>query len=164
MEDVLRRQNSGAQIVDVRDAADYEGAHLRNVTNIPLDGKYATWCGTVLSHDVPIIVIAEPSGEEEAVIRLGRIGFDKVAGYLDGGMTAVGNQLDLLARTNRITAPALAEQRDGISPPFVVDIRSEKEWRAGHIDGSVNIPLNHLRERTMELPAQEPFAVHSAVL
>lgn len=160
IEDVLRLQNSGAQVVDVRDAADYEGAHLRNVTNIALDGKYATWCGTVLNHDEPIVVIAEPGGEEEAVMRLGRIGFDNVAGYLDGGMTAVEDQLDLVAKTNRITAPALAEQRDGINPPVVVDIRSEKEWQAGHIDGSVNIPLNHLMERTAELPAQEPFAVH----
>lgn len=160
VEDVLRLQNSGAQVVDVRNAADYEGAHLRNVINIALDGKYATWCGTVLSHDEPIVVIAEPGGEEEAVMRLGRIGFDNVAGYLDGGMTAVGNQLDLVAKTNRITAPALAEQRDGINPTVVVDIRSEKEWQAGHIEGSVNIPLNHLQDRTAELPAQEPFAVH----
>ena len=160
VEDVLRLQNSGAQVVDVRDAVDYEGAHLRNVTNIGLDGKYATWCGTVLSHDEPIVVIAEPGGEEEAVMRLGRIGFDNVAGYLEGGMTAVGDQLDLVAKTKRITAPALAEQRDGINPPVVVDIRSEKEWQAGHIEGSVNIPLNHLRERTAELPAQEPFVVH----
>jgi hydroxyacylglutathione hydrolase len=160
VEDVLRLQNSGAQVVDVRDAADYEGAHLLNVTNIALDGKYATWCGTVLSHDEPIVVIAEPGGEEEAVIRLGRIGFDNVAGYLDGGMTAVGNRLELLARTNRITAQALADQRDGTNPPVVVDIRSEKEWDSGHIEGSLNIPLNHLRERTAELPAKKPFVVH----
>ena len=78
VEDVLRLQNSGAQVVDVRDAVDYEGAHLRNVTNIALDGKYATWCGTVLNHDDPIVVIAETGGEEEAVMRLGRIGFDNV--------------------------------------------------------------------------------------
>lgn len=114
----------------------------------------------MLSHKQPIVVIAEPGGEEEAVMRLGRIGFDNVAGYLDGGMTAVGSQLDLIARTNRITAQALADQRDGINPPVVVDIRSEKEWQSGHIDGSVNIPLNHLRERTAQLPASEPFVVH----
>lgn len=160
VEDVLRLQNSGAQVVDVRDAADYEGAHLRNVTNIALDGKYATWCGTVLSHDEPIVVIAEPGGEEEAVMRLGRIGFDNVAGYLEGGMTAVADQLDLVAKTNRITALALSEQKDGVNQPTVVDIRSEKEWQAGHIEGSINIPLNHLLERTVELPAQESFTVH----
>ncbi|NQV24224.1 MAG: MBL fold metallo-hydrolase [Rhodopirellula sp.] len=160
LEDVLRLQNSGAQVVDVRDAADYEGAHLRNVINIALDGKYATWCGTVLSHDDPIVLVAEPGGEEEAIMRLGRIGFDNVTGYLDGGMTAVGSRLDLLASTSRITAQALSEQCGGLNPPVVVDIRSENEWRSGHIKGSLNIPLNHLRDRTAELPASEPFAVH----
>lgn len=157
---VLQLQNSGAQIVDVREAADYEGAHLRNVVNIALDGKYATWCGTVLSTDQPIVVISESGGEEEAIMRLGRIGFDNVVGYLDGGMTAIGNRLDLLAQTNRITAQALSEQRGSVNPPVVIDIRSENEWRSGHIEGSVNIPLNHLRERTAELPANAPFAVH----
>jgi hydroxyacylglutathione hydrolase len=93
-------------------------------------------------------------------MRLGRIGFDNVVGYLDGGMTAIGNRLDLLAPTNRITAQALSEQRGSVNPPVVIDIRSENEWRSGHIEGSVNIPLNHLRERTAELPANAPFAVH----
>lgn len=160
LEDVIRLQSSGAQVVDVRDAADYEGAHLRDVTNVALDGKYATWCGTVLSHDEPIVVIADPGGEEEAIMRLGRIGFDNVAGYLEDGMTTVGSRLDVLARTERITAQALAELLETDKPPLVVDIRSEKEWRSGHIDGSVNIPLNHLRERTDELPRDRPFAVH----
>lgn len=160
LNDVLRWQNGGAQVVDVRDAADYEGAHLRNVTNIALDGKYATWCGTVLSHDDPIVVIADSGGEEEAVMRLGRIGFDNVVGYLEGGMATVGDRLDVLARTERITAKALAEMRDGADPPVIVDIRSENDWRGGHIEGSVNIPLNHLRDRTDELPRDKPFAVH----
>ena len=160
LNDVLRWQNGGAQVVDVRDAADYEGAHLRHVTNIALDGKYATWCGTVLSHDDPIVVISDSGGEEEAVMRLGRIGFDNVVGYLEGGMATVGDRLDVLARTERITAKALAEMRDGADPPVIVDIRSENEWRGGHIEGSVNIPLNHLRDRTDELPRDKPFAVH----
>lgn len=160
VEDVLKLQHNGTQIVDVRDAADYEGAHLRNVINVALDGKYATWCGTVLSHEQPIVVIAEAGGEEEAVMRLGRIGFDNVIGYLDGGMTSVGDRLDLLTTTNRITAPALFEQRRDGTPLVIVDIRSEKEWKGGHIEGSVNIPLNHLRKRIAELPTETPFVVH----
>lgn len=160
LDEVLRLQRTDSQVVDVRDAADYEGAHLRNVTNIALDGKYATWCGTVLNHDKPIVVVTETGGEEEAIMRLGRIGFDNVVGYLDEGMAAVGDRLDVLARTERITAQALAEQQEETNPPVVIDIRSENEWRGGHINGSVNIPLNHLRERLNELPRDAPFAVH----
>lgn len=160
VDDVLGLQNSGAQVVDVRDAADYEGAHLRNATNVALDGKYATWCGTVLSHDRPIVVVAEPGGEEEAVTRLGRIGFDNVAGYLDGGMRSVGNRLDILGRTERITAATLAGQLEAGAVAMVVDVRTEKEWQAGHVDGSVNIPLNHLLERVAELPEETSLVVH----
>lgn len=162
LDEVLLRQREGAQVVDVRDGTDYEAAHLRNVTNVALDGQYATWCGTVLSHDAPIVVIAEPGGEEEAVMRLGRIGFDNVAGYLDGGMAAVGHNLQLLAETQRISAQALAETLNSNTAPLILDIRSEKEWRTGHIDGSINIPLNQLSERTNELPTDEPIIAHCA--
>lgn len=160
LDDVLRLQSEGAQVVDVRSSVDYEGAHLRDATNIALDGKYATWCGTVLSHDLPIVVVADADEHEEAVTRLGRIGFDNVAGYLDGGMKSVGDREDVLASTERITAQALAELRSEGSSPLVVDVRSEKEWQSGHIEGSVNIPLNHLLERTSELPRETSFVVH----
>ena len=86
LDDVLQMQSAGAQLLDVREGIDFEGSHLRGVTAIPLDGKYATWCGTLLNHDDPIVVIANIGDEEEAIMRLGRIGFDNVAGYLKDGM------------------------------------------------------------------------------
>ena len=119
-----------------------------------------------------IVVIAEeggPSGGDdpaaEAVMRLGRIGFDNVAGYLAGGMSALASRDDLVERTQRITAPALAEWLAGKRPdagpaPIVVDVRSEAEHAGGHIEGSLNIPLTHLDERIGEIPAGRPVAVH----
>ena len=88
LDEVLRLKNQGAQLLDVRDAVDFEGAHLAGSINIGIQGKYATWCGTVLNHEHPIVVIAEDRKETEAIIRLGRIGFDNVAGYLRDGMEA----------------------------------------------------------------------------
>jgi glyoxylase-like metal-dependent hydrolase (beta-lactamase superfamily II)/rhodanese-related sulfurtransferase len=109
LDEVLALGKSGAQLLDVRDGIDFEGGHLKGTLNIALSGKYATWAGSMLAHDAPIVVIAEEGGEEEAVMRLGRIGFDNVAGYLAGGMTALAARDDLVERTERITAPALAE-------------------------------------------------------
>ena len=109
LDDVLAMQAAGKQILDVRGGIDFEGGHLRGSLNIALDGKYATRAGSMLSSDRPIVVIAEEGGEEEAVMRLGRIGLDNVAGYLDGGMHALASRDDLVERTERITAPALAE-------------------------------------------------------
>ncbi|HEY8503482.1 MAG TPA: rhodanese-like domain-containing protein [Gemmataceae bacterium] len=158
--EVLRLQNRGAQVVDVRDAVEFEGAHLAGAVNVGLRGKYATWAGTVLSHDRPIVVIADGGEEEEAVMRLGRIGFDNVAGYLEGGMAALEARPELVRKVERVTAPALAEWLARPEPPAVIDVRSPKEWEQGHIEGSVNIPLNRLAERLGEVPAGKRVVVH----
>jgi hydroxyacylglutathione hydrolase len=160
LDEVLRLKNQGAQLLDVREGIEFEGAHLAGALNIALQGKYATWCGTLLDHERPIVIVAEPGGEEEAVMRLGRIGFDNVAGYLDGGMAALADRDDLVERTERITAVALSEQLAGPQPPLVVDVRTAKEWEAAHIAGSVNIPLSHLAKHVAEIPADRPVAVH----
>lgn len=160
VEDVVRLKNQGAELIDVRDGADYEGAHLAGAINIGLQGKYATWCGSILSHDRPIVVIADPGSEEEAVMRLGRIGFDNVAGYLREGMAALESRPELIRVISRITAAALAEQLAESQSVFVVDVRSEKEWQSGHLAGSHNIPLTHLRERLAEVPQDRPVVVH----
>jgi glyoxylase-like metal-dependent hydrolase (beta-lactamase superfamily II)/rhodanese-related sulfurtransferase len=165
LDEVLALGKSGGQLLDVRDGIDFEGGHLTGALNIALNGKYATWAGSMLSHDKPIVVIAEEGGAEEAVMRLGRIGFDNVAGYLAGGMNALAARDDLVERTGRITAPALAEWLAGKRPdagaaPIVVDVRSEAEHAGGHIAGALNIPLTHLDERIGEIPAGRSVAVH----
>lgn len=160
LDEVLRLRNQGAQVLDVRDALEFEGAHLAGSINIGLQGKYATWCGSILSHGGPIVVIAEPGTQEEAIMRLGRIGFDNVVGYLQDGMQALEYRPDLVRSIPRITAPALAEQLAGGAPPVVIDVRSEKEHQAGHVEGSINIPLPRLRERLSEIPADRPVVAH----
>jgi hydroxyacylglutathione hydrolase len=160
LDDVIRLKNAGAQLVDVRDAVDYEGAHLAGSINIGLRGKYATWCGSMLSHEQPIVVIADPGSEEEAVMRLGRIGFDNVAGHLGDGMRALEHRPELIQTIPRITAAALAEELAGPQAPFVLDVRSDKEWQSGHIACSHNIPLTHLRERLAEIPTDRHVVVH----
>jgi hydroxyacylglutathione hydrolase len=165
LDEVLALERSGGQLLDVRDGLDFEGGHLRGAVNIALSGKYATWAGSMLGHDQPIVVIAEEGGEEEAVMRLGRIGFDNVGGYLAGGMTALARRDDLVERTERITAAALAEWIDGRRPesgpaPTVIDVRSEAEYAGGHIRGAVNIPLPHLDDRIGDVPADRPVTVH----
>lgn len=160
VDDVVRLKNQGAELVDVREAADFEGAYLTGSINIGLHGKYATWCGSILSHDRPIVVIADPGSEEEAVMRLGRIGFDNVAGYLENGMAALEQRPELIRVISRITASALAERLKESPAPYVLDVRSEKEWQSGHLACSHNIPLPHLRERIGEVPQSSSVVVH----
>jgi rhodanese-related sulfurtransferase len=160
VDEVVLLKNQGAQVVDVREATEFEGAHFAGAINIGLQGKYATWCGSILSHDQPIVVIAEAGTEEEAVMRLGRIGFDNVTGYLQSGMAALETRPELVRKVPRITAAALAERLREPQPPFVLDVRSEKEWQAGHLACSHNIPLTHLQERLSEVPTDRPVVIH----
>lgn len=162
LDDVLRMGDAGAQILDVRDAAEYAKDHLAGSINIGLGGQYATWAGTVLDRAKPIVIVAEPGREQEAALRLGRIGFDRVKGYIKGGMEALASRPDLLWPTERVSAPMLAEALASADPPLVLDIRNPGEWATKHIDGSVNIPLNHLQDRIDEIPRDRRVAVHCA--
>lgn len=159
-DEVRRLKEEGARLLDTRDPTDFEGAHMIGSLNVGLGGQFATWAGTILSHETPIVIIAEPGSEEESTMRLGRIGFDNVVGYLDGGMQALDTHPDLVGRTERITAATLAEQLELPDAPLILDIRTEGEWQREHIDGSLNIPLNHLAARIDEAPTDRRLVVH----
>jgi rhodanese-related sulfurtransferase/glyoxylase-like metal-dependent hydrolase (beta-lactamase superfamily II) len=160
--EVLKMGDAGAQVLDVRDASEYAKGHLAGSINIGLGGQYATWAGTVLDRNRPIVIVAEPGREHEAAVRLGRIGFDHVKGYLKGGMEALAARPDLVWPTERVSAPMIAEELAGTDAPLVLDIRNPREWNTKHIAGSVNIPLNHLQERIAEIPRNRRIAVHCA--
>ena len=162
LDEVLRLGDAGAQVLDVRDASEYAKGHLAGSINIGLGGQYATWAGTVLDRTRPIVIIAEPAREQEAALRLGRIGFDHVRGYLRGGMQALAERPDLVWPTERVTAQMAADELASADPPLVLDIRNPREWQTKHIARSVNIPLNHLQERIAEVPRNRRIAVHCA--
>jgi rhodanese-related sulfurtransferase/glyoxylase-like metal-dependent hydrolase (beta-lactamase superfamily II) len=162
LDEVLRMGDAGAQVLDVRDPAEYAKGHLAGSINIGLGGQYATWAGTILDRTKPIVIIAEPGREQEAALRLGRIGFDHVKGFLEGGMEALARRPDLVWPIERLNAPMVAQELAGPDPPFVLDVRNPREWAARHVAGSVNIPLNHLQERIAEIPRTRRIAVHCA--
>jgi len=168
LDEVLRLGDAGAQFLDVRDPAEYAKGHLPGSINVGLGGQYATWAGTVLDRSKPIVIVAEPGREQEAALRLGRIGFDHVKGHLRGGMEALAERPDLVWPTERVPAQVIADEvaangnGESHAAPFVLDVRNPREWAARHIPGSVNIPLNHLQERIAEVPRDRRIAVHCA--
>jgi rhodanese-related sulfurtransferase len=160
LEEALSLAAGGAQLLDTRDAAEFEGAHLRGAVNVGLGGSYATWCGTILDCDRSIVLVAEPGREAEAATRLGRIGFDSVAGYLAGAMQALAAAPELIDRTPRVTAASLAEQLDSPDPPLLVDVRAEQEFKDGRIDGAINVPLSRLRDQLDQVPTDRSVVVY----
>jgi rhodanese-related sulfurtransferase len=162
LDEVLQLGDRGAQILDVRDAAEYAKGHLAGSINIGLGGQYATWAGTVLDRAKPIVIIAEPGREQEAALRLGRIGFDHIMGYLRDGMESLADRPDLVWPTERIGVLVAAEELESAQPPLLLDVRAAGEWSKKQIAGSVNVPLNHLQERINEVPRDRRIAVHCA--
>jgi hydroxyacylglutathione hydrolase len=161
LEQVLAHKAAGGQILDTRDPVEFAAAHLAGSINIGLGGQYATWAGTVLSRERPIVIVADPGGENESAVRLGRIGFDHVVGYLKDGLRSLESRPDLTETTERLSAPVAAERLNS-GAPVVVDVRTPRERDEKRVAGSINIPLNHLNERLQELPRDRPLLVYCA--
>lgn len=160
--ELLERVGDGAQLLDSRDQAQFEGAHIRGALNVGLGGSFATWCGSLLDPERPVVLVAEPGREVEAATRLGRIGFDTVTGYLTGGMEQLEAAPELVERIERITARSLGEQLASPAPPMLLDVRTPQEWADAHIEGAVNVPLSQLADRLAELPTDRQMVVYCA--
>jgi hydroxyacylglutathione hydrolase len=160
LELVLALQRTGGQLLDTRDPAEFAAAHLAGSLNIGLGGQYATWAGTMLDRERPIVIIADTGREQEAAVRLGRIGFDHIVGYLEDLQSLEGRP-DLTATIDRVS-PARAAEQLASGEPLAVDVRAPRERDEKFVDGSVNIPLNHLAERLKELPSDRPLLVYCA--
>jgi glyoxylase-like metal-dependent hydrolase (beta-lactamase superfamily II)/rhodanese-related sulfurtransferase len=158
----LKLQHSGAVVLDVRDPGEYAGAHLRGSLNIGLGGRFASWAGIMLDRRKPLIIVAEHGHEQEAMLRLGRIGFDQVAGFLKGGMEALKKSPDLVAEVERVDAGRLNEELGLTKPPLVLDVRNDAERKALKIPGSMHIALNQLERRVKEVPMSGRLIIHCA--
>ena len=128
--------------------------------NIGLDGKFETWAGMILNRETPIIIVAESGQEKEAITRLGRIGYDHVAGYVGKGIQALAATPELIRKTEKITATQLSEQIMTANHPHILDVRSTREWQQRHVDDSRNIPLPKLKDRLQEIPTDHTVVVY----
>jgi hydroxyacylglutathione hydrolase len=162
LDTVLAMQADGAQILDTRDPDEFAAAHLAGSINIGLSGQYATWVGTMLDRAHPIVIIADPGRENESAVRLGRIGFDHVAGYLQNGLRSLESRPDKVVFTERLSAAFAAELFSSSQPPLGIDVRTPHEREQKHIAGTLSIPLNRLMKNLATLPKDRPLLVYCA--
>jgi len=159
LDEVLRLQNTGAVVVDTRDADAFAAGHLAGSVNIGLDGKYASWTGTLIDPETPLVIVADDGLAEEATRRLGRIGFDSVAGHLEGGAGAFASHPEHVATHTRITPDELRARLASDAPPLVVDVRTPTEWEDGHIEGALHVPLARLPKALSEVPVDRDIVL-----
>lgn len=143
---------SGVRVLDTRSIADFGEGHLPGAVHVPLDGKFAPWVGVVLGPDMTLLVAADPGREREAITRLARIGYDQCLGWLDGGLAAWREAGGEIERTPQCTAAALRRMLADTPSLCLLDVRGGDEWEAGHVPGSIHIPLPELDRRRNELP------------
>lgn len=162
LERVLELRANGAQLLDTREPAEFASSHLADSINIALSGQYATWAGTVLDREHPIVIIANPGCEDESAVRLGRIGFDHVVGYLRDGLRSLEERTDLTTSTERLSAPLAAERLATNDPPLAIDVRTPREREQRYVEGSVSMPLSRLIANLEELPRDRPILLYCA--
>jgi glyoxylase-like metal-dependent hydrolase (beta-lactamase superfamily II)/rhodanese-related sulfurtransferase len=144
-EEVGELSANGHLVLDVRAAADFGAGHVPGSLNIGLGGQFASWAGSLISSDVPLILVAD--GEEkvdEAVMRLARVGIESVTGYLSGGMEAWNRAGMKTATVRQISVDELNDLLQGNSGDGdlkVLDVRRPAEYNDGHVPGAETIPL-----------------------
>jgi glyoxylase-like metal-dependent hydrolase (beta-lactamase superfamily II)/rhodanese-related sulfurtransferase len=149
-------------VLDTRPATQFTGGFVPGSISIGLEGRMAEWAGSLLPFDKKIVLVAEPGKEEESITRLARVGFDKMAGYLKGGIEAwiqAGYPIDMVID---VEADELAMDLPFDDNLVVLDVRTEAEFGSGHIVGAMHLPLTDFTDvaRMASLPENANLYVH----
>lgn len=159
-----RLKKDDVVLLDTRPSATFAEGFIPNAVSIGLDGRFAEWAGGLLPFDKPMLLVTEIGKEEESLIRLARVGFDKMEGYLDGGFEAWRKEdrpFDLIID---IEADELAMDIPHDPKLVVVDVRNESEFASGHVAGAFNLPLKDMNDpgEIALLPEDANLYVHCA--
>jgi hydroxyacylglutathione hydrolase len=159
---VLCAQQKGAVVLDTRPQAQFGEGHVPGSVHIALSGQYAAWAGTIIGLETDVILVAEDADHvAESRLRLARVGIERLAGSLDGGIEAWKRANLALEQIRQITVQDLAHLfREKKSDVQVLDVRRQAEWEEGHIEGALLHPLNQLTRTMDDLDLQQPIAVH----
>lgn len=153
--------DAGVTVLDARSVDDFAAAHLRSSINVGFDGRFAETAGMVAELTDPIVLITYPGEEQQAAMRLARIGYDNAIGYLNADRQFPAELRPLVQSSPRTTVRKLAGLLEE-NAVTVVDVRNPGEREIGYIEGSVHIPLAQLAARYAELGATRPIVVHCA--
>lgn len=146
IDEVQKELKKDIILLDTRQPDEFVKGFIPGSISIGLDGRFAEWAGSLLSFEKPILMLTEEGKEKETLIRLARVGFDTVIGYVEGGITAwknAGNEMDLVID---VEADELAMDLPFDDNLVVLDVRKPVEYAEGHVKDAVNLPLNALND------------------
>ncbi len=151
-------QDSRNVVLDVRDPAAFAGFHIPGSWHIDLNINFPTYAGWVLPADKEILIVADNSQEvAAAVLWARRVGLDRVAAYLGGGMAAWVNNGYQVDHLHTLSGKDLRKHlTESTAALLLVDVRDPQEFSESHIEGAINIPAPDLRRRHEEIPQNQP--------
>ena len=154
-------EETGALILDTRNAADFHKGFVPNSINIGIKGDFAPWVGAmIVDVQQPIILVSDLGSEEEVITRLSRVGFDNVVGFLEGGFESWKNSGKEIDEIKRISAEQFASEYS--QNQKVIDVRKESEYEAEHIDEAYSKPLAYINDWVNSIDNSEHFHLHCA--
>ncbi|MFT6192213.1 MAG: glyoxylase-like metal-dependent hydrolase (beta-lactamase superfamily II) [Polaribacter sp.] len=157
----IHANETNALVLDVRHQSEFIKGFIPQSIFIGLGGTFAPWVGALIKDIKQPILLVTPEGEEKGtIIRLSRVGFDNVIGYLDGSFDAWKNANKEIDTLESISAEVL-EEKSKENPP-IFDVRKPGEYGSEHMENVTNTPLDYLNEHISEFPKNKAFYVHCA--
>ncbi len=154
-------EETGALILDTRNAAEFSKGFIPQSINIGLKGDFAPWVGTmIVDVQQPILLVCDTETEEETITRLSRVGFDNVLGYLNGGFESWKNSGKEIDTIDRISAEEFADKFD--KNAIVIDVRKEGEYAAEHVEDAFSKPLAYINDWLSSINNNQHFFLHCA--
>lgn len=162
-DEVARLMDGGAAVIDVRSGREYDRGHIPGSYSIGLEGGVSVWAGWLIARGRPIVLAGASKAQHATAQRqLLRIGYDLIAGELDGGMDAWTASGRALSSFETVEVEDMAQWVLSAEPMTVVDARDEHEWVTGHVPGALHMYVPDVPSRSGEIPRDAPVAVHCA--
>ena len=145
-------------ILDVRSVEDFSSSHIPGSIFIGLDGRFAPWVGEILEDISKKLILIAPEGrEKEAIIRLSRVGFDNVIGYLEGG---INSWIKNGGKISKVLNESASKFSTVDNNKYILDVRSKNEHKTESLLNSLNIPLIDLSKSIDKVSFEKTFYVH----
>ena len=155
--------HEGALVLDTRTHGEFVKGFIPKSIFIGLNGTFASWVGTLITDiNQPLVLVTDEGMEEEAVVRLARVGYDNVLGYLSGGFAAwkaAGKEVDSL---EQVTAEQVADMVRGGESLNILDVRKPNEYQSEHLEGVQNLPLDYINDHMKEIDEHNKYYMHCA--
>jgi glyoxylase-like metal-dependent hydrolase (beta-lactamase superfamily II)/rhodanese-related sulfurtransferase len=160
---VLLAESANAIMIDTRKASVFANGYIPNSINIGIDGSFAVWVGTIITDiSQKILLVCDEGREQEAIIRLARVGYDNTIGYLKGGFNAWLSAKKPVSKIISASAEEAAATLQVNETYKLLDVRKKSEYDSEHVIGAVNAPLDYINDSMLKIDRNKKYFVHCA--